>query len=142
MAVLLGMLAGALLVFGAALASVWVQELRATRAERARDQRFTPTGDQVCNLRVAVTARAPDGQGGWRDGTTSFFRVTVWRAQAEHAAESLTKGARVLVCGRLRQRSWETDNGERRQMVEIDADEVAASLKFHTATLTKATTRA
>ena len=44
--------------------------------------RFTPTGDQVCNLRVAVTARAPDGQGGWRDGTTSFFRVTVWRAQA------------------------------------------------------------
>ena len=100
--------------------------------------RFTPTGDQVCNLRVAVTARAPDGQGGWRDGTTSFFRVTVWRAQAEHAAESLTKGARVLVCGRLRQRSWETDDGERRQMIEIEADELAASLKFHTATLTKA----
>jgi len=99
--------------------------------------RFTPTGDQVCNLRVAVTARAPDGQGGWRDGTTSFFRVTVWRAQAEHAAESLTKGARVLVCGRLRQRSWETDDGERRQMVEVEADELAASLKFHTATLTK-----
>ena len=99
--------------------------------------RFTPTGDQVCNLRMAVTARAPDGQGGWRDGTTSFFRVTVWRAQAEHAAESLTKGARVLVCGRLRQRSWETDDGERRQMVEVEADELAASLKFHTATLTK-----
>jgi single-strand DNA-binding protein len=104
--------------------------------------RFTPTGDQVCNLRVAVTTRAPDGQGGWRDGTTSFFRVTVWRTQAEHAAESLTKGARVLVCGRLRQRSWETDDGERRQMIEIEADELAASLKFHTATLTKATTRA
>jgi single-strand DNA-binding protein len=101
--------------------------------------RFTPTGDQVCNLRVAVTARAPDGQGGWRDGTTSFFRVTVWRAQAEHAAESLTKGARVLVAGRLRQRSWENDDGERRQTVEIEADELAASLKFHTATLTKAT---
>ena len=57
-------------------------------------------------------------------------------------AESLTKGARVLVCGRLRQRSWETDDGERRQMIEIEADELAASLKFHTATLTKATTRA
>jgi single-strand DNA-binding protein len=101
--------------------------------------RFTPTGDQVCGLRVAVTARAPDGQGGWRDGTTSFFRVTVWRAQAEHAAESLTKGARVLVAGRLRQRRWENDDGERRQTVEIEADELAASLKFHTATLTKAT---
>jgi len=63
----------------------------------------------------------------------------VWRGQAEHAAESLTKGARVLVCGRLRQRSWETDDGERRQAVEIEADELAASLKFHTATLTKAT---
>jgi single-strand DNA-binding protein len=100
--------------------------------------RFTPSGDQVCNLRVAVTARAPDGQGGWRDGTTSIFRVTVWRAQAEHAAETLTKGARVLVTGRLRQRSWETDDGERRQMIEIEADELAASLKFHTATLTKA----
>ena len=100
--------------------------------------RFTPTGDQVATLRVAVTAPAPDGHGGWRDGTTSFFRVTVWRAQAEHAAESLTKGARVLVCGRLRQRSWETDDGERRQMIEIEADELAASLKFHTATLTKA----
>ena len=101
--------------------------------------RFTPTGDQVCGLRVAVTARAPDGQGGWRDGTTSFFRVTVWRAQAEHAAESLTKGARVLVTGRLRQHSWETEEGDRRQTVEIEADELAASLKFHTATLTKAT---
>ena len=61
----------------------------------------------------------------------------VWRAQAEHAAESLTKGARVLVAGRLRQRSWETDEGERRQVVEVEADEVAASLRFHTATLTK-----
>src|SRR6266508_3182010 len=60
-------------------------------------------------------------------------------AQAEHAAESLTKGARVLVCGRLRQRSWETDDGDKRAVVEIEADEIAASLKFHTATLTKAT---
>ena len=101
--------------------------------------RFTPAGDQVASLRVAVTTRAPDGQGGWRDGSTSFFRITVWRAQAEHAAESLTKGARVLVTGRLRQRTWETDDGERRQAVEIEADGIAASLRFHTATLTKAT---
>jgi single-strand DNA-binding protein len=101
--------------------------------------RFTPAGDQVCSLRVAVTTRAPDGQGGWRDGSTLFFRITVWRAQAEHAAESLHKGARVLVTGRLRQRTWETDDGERRQAVEIEADEIAASLRFHTATLTKAT---
>jgi single-strand DNA-binding protein len=101
--------------------------------------RFTPAGDQVASLRVAVTTRAPDGQGGWRDGSTSFFRMSVWRAQAEHAAESLTKGARVLVCGRLRQRSWETDDGDKRAVVEIEADEIAASLKFHTAKLTKAT---
>jgi single-strand DNA-binding protein len=101
--------------------------------------RFTPTGDLVCGLRVAVTTRAPDGRGGWRDGSTSFFRVSVWRAQAQHAAESLTKGTRVLVTGRLRQRTWETDDGERRQAVEVEADEVAASLRFHTATLTKAT---
>jgi single-strand DNA-binding protein len=98
---------------------------------------FTPQGDLVCGLRVAVTTRAPDGRGGWRDGSTSFFRVTVWRAQAQHAAESLTKGARVLVTGRLRQRSWEADDGQRRQLVEVEADEVAASLRFHTATLTR-----
>jgi len=100
--------------------------------------RFTPQGDQVASLRMAVNTRAPDGQGGWRDGSTSFFRVSVWRAQAEHAAESLAKGARVLVCGRLRQRSWETDDGDKRAVVEIEADEIAASLKFHTAKLTKA----
>jgi single-strand DNA-binding protein len=100
--------------------------------------RFTPHGDLVCGLRVAVTARAPDGHGGWRDGATSFFRVTIWRAQAQHAAESLTKGARVLVAGRLRQRSWETPEGQRRQAVEVEADEVAASLRFHTATLPRA----
>jgi single-strand DNA-binding protein len=100
--------------------------------------RLTPTGDQVASLRVAVTTRAPDGHGGWRDGSTSFFRVAVWRAQAEHAAESLTKGARVLITGRLRQHTWETDDGQRRQAIEIEADELAASLRFHTATLTKA----
>ena len=101
--------------------------------------KFTGSGDQVATLRVAVTARVPDGQGGWRDGQTSFFRVSVWRAQAEHVTDSLAKGARVLVTGRLRQRSWEGDDGEQRSVVEVDADEVAASLKFHTAKLERAT---
>jgi single-stranded DNA-binding protein len=69
--------------------------------------RFTNTGTPVTNLRVAVTQRVPqDGQ--WRDGDTSFFKVNVWRGQAEHLAESLGKGDRVMVTGRLRQRSWET----------------------------------
>ncbi len=69
--------------------------------------RFTNTGIAVTNLRVAVTQRIQqDGQ--WRDGDTSFFEVNVWRGQAEHLADSLTKGDRVMVTGRLRQRSWET----------------------------------
>ena len=69
--------------------------------------RFTNTGTPVTNLRVAVTQRVQqDGQ--WRDGDTSFFKVNVWRGQAEHLADSLAKGDRVMVIGRLRQRSWET----------------------------------
>jgi single-strand DNA-binding protein len=72
--------------------------------------RFTHTGIAVTNLRVAVTQRVQqDGQ--WRDGETSFFKVNVWRGQAEHLADSLTKGDRVMVTGRLRQRSWETPEG-------------------------------
>ena len=81
--------------------------------------RFTNTGIAVTNLRVAVTQRVQqDGQ--WRDGETSFFKVNVWRGQAEHLAESLGKGDRVMVTGRLRQRS-------------LEADEVGASLKWATA---------
>jgi single-strand DNA-binding protein len=72
--------------------------------------RFTNTGIAVTNLRVAVTQRIQqDGQ--WRDGDTSFFKINVWRAQAEHLADSLTKGDRVMVTGRLRQRSWEPPRG-------------------------------
>jgi len=104
--------------------------------------RFTPQGDPVASFRLAVTSRVPDGAGGWKDGTTSFFRITVWRGQAENVAESLGKGARAVVVGRLRQRTWETDDGDKRSLVEVDADEVAASLKFHTAKLTRATTAA
>jgi single-strand DNA-binding protein len=72
------------------------------------------TGIAVTNLRVAVTQRIQqDGQ--WRDGDTSFFKVNVWRSQAENLAESLGKGDRVMVAGRLRQRSWETPEGDKRQ---------------------------
>jgi single-strand DNA-binding protein len=72
--------------------------------------RFTSTGIAVTNLRVAVTQRIQqDGQ--WRDGDTSFLKVNTWRGQAEHLADSLTKGDRVMVTGRLRQRSWETPRG-------------------------------
>src|SRR5919112_1598672 len=102
--------------------------------------RFTNTGIAVTNLRVAVTQRVQqDGQ--WRDGDTSFFKINVWRGQAENLAESLTKGDRVMVTGRLRQRSWETPDGDKRSVAEIEADEVGASLKFATAKVERATER-
>jgi single-strand DNA-binding protein len=89
---------------------------------------------------VAVTQRIQqDGQ--WRDGDTSFLRVNVWRGQAEHLADSLAKGDRVMVTGRLRQRSWETPEGEKRSVTEIEADEVGASLKWATAKVERATER-
>jgi single-strand DNA-binding protein len=76
-----------------------------------------------------------------RDGDTSFLKVNVWRGQAEHLADSLSKGDRVMVTGRLRQRSWETPEGEKRSVAEIEADEVGASLKFATAKVERATER-
>jgi single stranded DNA-binding protein len=85
--------------------------------------RFTNNGIAVANMRVAVTQRIQqDGQ--WRDGDTSFLKVNVWRGQAEHLADSLPKGDRVMVTGRLRQRSWETPEGDKRSVTEIEADEV------------------
>ena len=102
--------------------------------------RFTNNGIPVANLRVAVTQRIQqDGQ--WRDGDTSFLKVNVWRSQAEHLADSLTKGDRVMVTGRLRQRTWETPEGEKRLVAEIEADEVGASLKFATAKVERAQER-
>jgi single-strand DNA-binding protein len=94
--------------------------------------RFTQTGVAVANLRVAVTQRVQQ-EGQWRDGETSFFKVNVWRGQAENLAESLRKGDRVMVTGRLRQRSWESPEGEKRSVTELEADEVGASLKWATA---------
>ncbi|MGH2659837.1 MAG: single-stranded DNA-binding protein [Actinomycetota bacterium] len=99
--------------------------------------RYTPNGAAVVNFSVAVTPRIRDEGGGWKDGDTSFFRVNAWRTLAENAAESLTRGARVLVVGRLRQRSWETAEGERRSVVEIEADELGPSLRWATAKVEK-----
>jgi single-strand DNA-binding protein len=93
--------------------------------------RFTPNGAAVANFTVAVTPRVKDGDG-WRDGETSFFRCVAWRALAEHLAE-LAKGDRVLVHGSLRQRSWQTEDGQRRSTVEVQAEEVGPSLKWATA---------
>src|ERR671914_863157 len=102
--------------------------------------RFTSSGIAVANLRVAVTQRIQQ-DGEWRDGDTSFLKVNVWRAQAENLADSLAKGDRVMVTGRLRQRSWETPEGDKRSVTEIEADEVGASLKFATAKVERATER-
>jgi single-strand DNA-binding protein len=102
--------------------------------------RFTQNGIAVANMRVAVTQRIQQ-DGEWRDGDTSFLRVNVWRGQAEHLADSLTKGDRVMVTGRLRQRSWETPEGDKRSVTEIEADEVGASLKWATAKVERTSQR-
>jgi single-strand DNA-binding protein len=91
--------------------------------------KFTPNGAAVANFRIAVTSRVRDGNT-WRDGETSFFRVNAWRQLAQHVTDSLSKGDRAVVIGRLRSRSWETPGGEQRSVVEIEADEVAPSLKW------------
>ena len=87
--------------------------------------RFTNNGIAVANMHVAVTQRIQQ-DGEWRDGDTSFLKVNVWRGQAEHLADSLAKGDRVMVTGRLRQRSWETPEGDKRSVTELEADEVGA----------------
>jgi single-strand DNA-binding protein len=102
--------------------------------------RFTQNGIAVANLRVAVTQRIQQ-DGEWRDGDTSFLKVNVWRGQAENLAESLGKGDRVMVTGRLRQRSWDTPEGDKRSVTEIEADEVGASLKRATAKVERTSQR-
>jgi single-strand DNA-binding protein len=98
--------------------------------------RFTPSGVAVANFRLAVNQRLWDGDA-WKDGEPSFFRVNVWRDQAEHVNRSLRKGARCVVVGRLRSHSWETPEGQRRSAVEVEADDVAASLRFAAVTVSK-----
>lgn len=104
--------------------------------------RFTPSGAAVANFRIASTPRTLDRQTNeWTDGDSLFLSVTVWRQQAEHVAESITRGMRVIVVGRLGQRTYEDKEGAKRSSYEIQADEVAPSLKSATATVTKANGR-
>ena len=96
--------------------------------------RFTPSGAAVANFTVASTPRAFDRQSNeWKDGETLFMRCSVWREAAENVAESLQRGMRVLVSGRLKSRSYETKEGEKRTVVELEVDEVGPSLRYATA---------
>jgi len=99
--------------------------------------RYTPNGAAVAKFRVAVNRRYKDQSGEWKDGDTSYFTVNAWRTLAENVAESLTRGANVIVVGRLQQRSWETQDGEKRTVIEIEADEVGPSLRWATAKVEK-----
>jgi single-strand DNA-binding protein len=100
--------------------------------------RFTPSGAAVANFTVASTPRTFDRQSGeWKDGEALFVRCNVWRQAAENVAETLTRGARVMVQGRLKQRSFETREGEKRTVVELEVDEVGPSLKYATAKVNK-----
>lgn len=98
--------------------------------------RFTPSGVALAKIRLAVNRRWRGQDGEWQEDT-SFFNGTVWREQAETVAESLQKGARVIVSGRLEQRSWETQEGDKRSVVEIQIDEIGPSLRWATATVNK-----
>ena len=101
--------------------------------------RFTPSGAAVANFTVASTPRTLDKQTNeWKDGDALFLRCSIWRQAAENVAESLTRGMRVIVSGRLRQRSYETKEGEKRTVVELDVEEIGPSLKYATAKVTKA----
>src|SRR4051794_36878243 len=100
--------------------------------------RFTPSGAAVANFTVAATPRTFDRQSGeWKDGDALFMRCNVWRQAAENVAETLTRGMRVMVQGRLRQRSFETREGEKRTVVELEVDEVGPSLRYATAKVNK-----
>ncbi|MGD7789072.1 single-stranded DNA-binding protein [Propionibacteriaceae bacterium Y1700] len=100
--------------------------------------RFTPSGAAVANFTVASTPRQFDRQTNeWKDGEAMFLNCAVWRQAAENVAESLQKGMRVIVQGRLKSRSYETREGERRTVFEVDVDEVGPALKYATAKVTK-----
>jgi single-strand DNA-binding protein len=99
--------------------------------------RFTPSGLQVANLRIAVTPRSREGDQ-WKDGETTFHTINVWRDQAEHAVDSLGKGARVLVVGRPKERTWTDQDGTEHHVTEVDAEELGPSLRWATAKVTRA----
>ena len=100
--------------------------------------RFTPSGAAVARFTVASTPRIMDRQTNeWKDGDPLFLSCNIWRQAAENVAESLQKGARVIVSGRLRQRSYETREGEKRTVMELEVDEVGPSLRYATAKVQK-----
>ncbi|MFI9008592.1 single-stranded DNA-binding protein [Actinosynnema sp. NPDC053489] len=100
--------------------------------------RFTQSGAAVASFTVASTPRTFDrASGEWKDGEALFLRCNVWRQVAENVAESLTRGSRVLVTGRLRQRSFETKEGEKRTVIELEVDEIGPSLRYATAKVNK-----
>jgi single-strand DNA-binding protein len=102
--------------------------------------RFTPSGAAVAKFTVASTPRYMDRQTNeWKDGDTLFLQCQIWRQAAENVAESLTRGMRVIVSGRLKQRSYETKEGEKRTVFEVEVDEVGPSLRNATARVTKTT---
>ncbi len=101
--------------------------------------RFTASGAAVANFTVASTPRTFDrATGEWKDGEALFLRCNIWRQPAENVAESLTRGARVIVSGRLKQRSFETKEGEKRTVVELEVDEIGPSLRYATAKINRA----
>lgn len=104
---------------------------------RDPELRFTPSGQATSSFGLAVNRRWQDRQSGEWQEVTSFFNVVAWREMAENVSESLSKGDRVVVTGRLEQRSWETEQGERRSVVEVVADEVGPSLRWATAEIVK-----
>ncbi len=100
--------------------------------------RFTPSGAAVANFTVASTPRTFDREANeWKDGETLFLNCSIWRQAAENVAETLTKGTRVIVNGRLKSRSYEDREGNRRTVFEIDVDEVGPSLRYATAKVTR-----
>jgi single-strand DNA-binding protein len=98
--------------------------------------RFTPSGVPMARLRIAVNRRWRDQQGEWQE-ETGFYTGVVWRDHAENVAESLQKGSRVILSGRLEQRQWETQEGEKRSVIEVSIDEIGPSLRFATASVTR-----
>lgn len=101
--------------------------------------KYTPTGTAVASLRLARTERFRDAQGQWQDGDTLFITVQCWRQLAEHVAESVTKGTRLVVTGKLRTRSWTDKEENVRYVTEVQADDVSVSLKTATVKVAKTT---
>ncbi|WP_323959821.1 single-stranded DNA-binding protein [Arthrobacter sp. JZ12] len=100
--------------------------------------RFTPSGSAVANFTIASTPRTFDRQSNeWKDGETLFLRASVWREAAENVAETLTKGTRVVAQGRLKSRSYETKEGEKRTVMELEVDEIGPSLRYASAKVSR-----